>query len=347
MAAKTPRPAKRPAIKKPPVLFNKTQPLLADLSQRLGNIPVLSYWNSSAGNVCGNDVVGFYELLKSIGRQPRLALFIKSDGGSGMAALRIVNLLRQFCDHLTALVPLNCASAATMLALGSDEILMGPLAYLSGTDTSLTHELSPIDKDNDLVSVSQNELERILRLWRNEAKEVRSDAAGPTHPYETLFKYIHPLVVGAVDRASSLSIRLVCEILSYHMSEEDKALRISQAFNSEFPAHNYPVTLREAKRIGVNVNALDPEVNGLLLQLNEHYSEMGQRAITDYDERNYHSNDIPNILEVPGLQVFYQIDKDWHYRTEERRWIPMNDKSSWRKVRKDKGRLVETDLHVR
>jgi hypothetical protein len=45
---------------------------------------------------------------------------------------------------------------------------------------------------------------------------------------------------------------------------------------------------------------------------------MGQRAITDYDEENHHDNEITNILEGAGAQVFYQVEKDWHYRKEER-----------------------------
>ena len=50
----------------------------------------------------------------------RLSLFVKSDGGSGQVSLRMVNLLRQFTKRLTVLAPLECASAATMLALGAD-----------------------------------------------------------------------------------------------------------------------------------------------------------------------------------------------------------------------------------
>ena len=51
--------------------------------------------------------------------------------------------------------------------------------------------------------------------------------------------------------------------------------------------------------------------------------------MTDYDTLNYHNNEIFNILEIVGRQVFYQVDKDWHYRKEERRWVPMNDQSAW------------------
>ena len=56
---------------------------------------------------------------------------------------------------------------------------------------------------------------------------------------------------------------------------------------------------------------------------------MGQRALTDYDENNYHNNEILNIMEADSIQIYYQNDKDWYYRSEERRYIPMNDNSSW------------------
>ena len=251
-------------------------------------------------------------------------MFIKSDGGDGKASLRIINLLRQHTHKLVAIIQGECASAATMLALGADEIMMGPLAYLSAVDTSITHDLSPVDKDNTRVSVSQDELSRVLNLWNKEN--------GQTNPYHDLYQYIHPLVFGAVDRAGSLSIKLCTDILSYHMDDTVKAAEISRHLNSDYPAHGYPITLREAQRIGLNAKALDKEINDLFSELNKLYSQMGQRAYTDYDENNYHNNEIVNIIEANGMQIYYQNDKDWHYRGEERRYIPMNDNNSWYKV---------------
>ncbi|MGE0129862.1 MAG: hypothetical protein AB7U82_17410 [Blastocatellales bacterium] len=330
----------KPKINKPPVLFSETQKIIAALDKRL-ECAVLAYWGAPNGSVCQDDVLTFYALLRHMGRQKRLALYVKSDGGTGMASLRIVHLLRQYCDHITVMVPLNCVSAATMIALGADEIRMGPLAYLSAVDTSLTHDLSPIDHNNSRVSVSLDELTRILNLWRKESKnEV-------TNPYSAIFNHIHPLVIGAVDRSSSLSIRLCREILSYHLKDSKKADRISKVLNSDYPWHSYPITLKEAQRIGLNALPLDQSVNDTLLELHALYSEMGQRALTDYDESNYHDNEILNIIEGRGVQLFYQSDKDWHYRAEERRWISMNDNSSWRRVEKKGSQIVQSVFHIR
>ena len=326
-------------VKQPPVLFGKTQALIASLAQRLGG-PVVAYWNGARGSVCHSDVVALYHVLARLGEHERIYLFLKSDGGSGQVSLRLVNLLRQHCRQLTALVPLECASAATMIALGADDILMGPTAYLTAVDTSLNHALSPVDRDNDRVSVSLNELQRVIRLWREQQGEASENA------YKALFQYVHPLVIGAVDRAESLSIMLCRELLAYHVDDEAKAEGIAGALNGKYPSHSYPILLDEAIKIGLQAQRMPADVNALLVQLNACYSEMGQKATTDFDELRAHSNEIANIWESSGAQVYYQQDKDWFYRSEERRWITMNDNSGWRRIERVGQRIKRGALHV-
>jgi hypothetical protein len=337
-----PKSPRRVRIKTPPILFEKTQEVLARIQRRVGGT-LLTYWTSPSGSVCDNDVMAMHEVLEATGPRERLTLFVKSDGGSGMASLRMIHLLRRYTRRLTVAAPLNCASAATMLALGADTILMGPLSYLTAVDTSLEHDLSPVDHTNNLVAVSNDEVDRVIRLW----KETRGRDKDSVNPYQELYKYLHPLVIGALDRASSLSLMLCREILGYHMRDTKKADRISRRLNSSYPAHQYPITSREARRIGLNVQYLTPELDGLLQDLNLLYSEMGQRAITDYDELNHHDNEITNILEGKGRQVLYQVEKDWHYRKEERRWVSMNDVSAWYRCTLKEGRIAKEKFHIR
>jgi hypothetical protein len=287
--------------------------------------------------------MALHEVLEATGPRDQMTLFVKSDGGSGMASLRLIHLLRRYTRRLTVAAPLNCASAATMLALGADTILMGPLSYLTAVDTSLEHDLSPVDHTNNLVAVSNDEVDRVIRLW----KETVGRDKDAVNPYQELYKYLHPLVIGALDRASSLSLMLCREILGYHMRDAKKAERISRRLNSSYPAHQYPITSREARRIGLNVQYLSPELDGLLQELNLLYSEMGQRAITDYDEVNHHDNEITNILEGKGRQVLYQVEKDWHYRKEERRWVSINDVSAWYRCTLKEGRIAKEKFHIR
>ena len=60
------------------------------------------------------------------------------------------------------------------------------------------------------------------------------------------------------------------------------------------------------------------------------YSEMAHIKNTDYDTAELSQRgDLQHSGTRVGRQVFYQVDKDWHYRKEERRWVPMNDQSGW------------------
>lgn len=326
-------------VKQPPILFDQTQALLEEITKRLGG-PLITYWNNPKGAVCHSDVVALYELLEKFGKQETLYLFIKSDGGQGQASLRIVNLIRQYCQRLVALVPLECASAATMIALGANQIQMGPMAFLTAVDTSLTHSLSPLDRDNDRVSISLDELTRVIRLWRDNLTPEDGN------PYKTIFQYVHPLVIGAVDRAASLSIMLCKELLAHHMDDETLREKIANQLNSSYPSHNYPILFEEAQKIGLKVVHMAPEINALLLQLNEIYSEMGQKATTDFDEIRAHSNEVLNIWEAKNIQIYYQEDKDWFYRMEERRWITLNDDSSWQRIENIDGQQRKTVLHI-
>ena len=331
--------AKIPKIKEPPILYSSTQSDISKLAALLG-APVIAYWNNPRGEVCHNDVVALSAILDKFGNRETIYLFLKSGGGAGQASLRLVSLLRQHCKRLVALVPLECASAATMVALGCNEIKMGPIAYLTAVDTSLNHALSPVDQHNERVNVSLDELTRVIRLWREEQSQ------STENPYKALFQHVHPLVIGAVDRAESLSIMLCKQLLAYHISDDEVAARIAETLNARYPSHTFPILFEEARKIGLNAAALSPEVNALLLDLNERYSEMGQRATTDFDESRSHSNEILNIWEASDIQVYYQEDKDWFYRTEERRWITLNDNSSWWRVERQNGRVKKSLLHI-
>lgn len=328
-------------IKTPPNLFDKTQRLIKGIESRLDG-KLITYWTSVNGSVCQNDVNVIREILKYTGSSQNLYLFIKSDGGDGKASLRMVNLLRKYCRKLYALVPLNCESAATILALGADRVFMGPMAFLTPVDTSVRHDLSPVDKDNDRVRIGVNEMERITALWN------KNRTNNDENIHKNLYQYIHPLAIAAVDRAGSLSNMICNEIMSYHMKDSKKRKRISTMLNSDYPSHGYPIVLKEAVRIGIPAVPLDGEIDEMLISLNELYSEMGQKCRTDFDPHHHRDNEIINIVECMGSMIYYHLDKEWHYKESERMWRFTNDYSSYKtRTFGQSGKIIEVLFHVR
>lgn len=312
-------------VLEPPILFDKTQEIITAVMEYYGNADFISYWGAYNSSISSNDVIAFNNIISNK-QSDHLFLFVKSSGGSGKVSLRLIHLLRSVYQKITVLVPMECASAATMLALGADCIKMGPLSFLTAIDTSITHDLSPVDKDDDRVSVNQNELDRVLKLWNKEKGHLAKN------PYKELYKYIHPLVFGSVDRASSLSIMLTNEILSYHMDDDEQINKISSHLNSEYPSHGYPITAKAASDLGLNIEPLEFEVNAKLIELSNLYSEMAQRAYTDYDEYKFHDNQIFTIIESQNKQIYYQKNLDKIWRKEDQIWVNANDKSSWVKI---------------
>ena len=68
-------------------------------------------------------------------KERELDLILHSPGGSPQAAEQILEYLRTRFDYIRAIVPLQAKSAATMIALGCDEILVGAHSEI-GSDRS-------------------------------------------------------------------------------------------------------------------------------------------------------------------------------------------------------------------
>src|SRR3989442_3059553 len=83
-------------------------------------------------------------LLEELGHVPALDLFLYSTGGITMAPFAFVNLVREYADQFSVIVPFKALSAATLICLGADEIVMTPLASLSPVDPSVARALNPL-----------------------------------------------------------------------------------------------------------------------------------------------------------------------------------------------------------
>ena len=108
-------------------LFNRAEKILGG--------QLITYWNSANGTIAQDDAEAIRALLSEAPIVDNLFLCLTSTGGSGMATVRIANLLRRRCKRLVVLVPARAESAATMLALAADEIHLAPHANLSPVDT--------------------------------------------------------------------------------------------------------------------------------------------------------------------------------------------------------------------
>src|SRR4030043_45737 len=88
------------------------------------------------------DIPLFEDLLRSTAGADEGYLIINSPGGDGNVAEKMIVMCRQrFTKSFKVIVPNFAKSAATMIALGTDKILMGYLAELGPIDPQVGNPL--------------------------------------------------------------------------------------------------------------------------------------------------------------------------------------------------------------
>lgn len=86
--------------------------------------------------------------VKSPPESTEIDLWLESPGGDADAAYKVVLALRQRCRHLRVVVPDYAKSAATLMTLGADKIMMASTAELGPLDAQITHP----NRENIVVS---------------------------------------------------------------------------------------------------------------------------------------------------------------------------------------------------
>ena len=112
------------------IQFETKRPLLCYATQA-SRVP-----DGAPVSIDDGDLVGFSDLVDSVGGS-KADVFIISNGGSAEATERIVRRLRGRFSELRFLVPSNAYSAATLMCLAGDEILMLPEGTLGPIDPQL------------------------------------------------------------------------------------------------------------------------------------------------------------------------------------------------------------------
>ena len=231
----------------------------------------------------------FSKQLRAIalnGKVPKIDLFLYSAGGDTLVPWRLVSMIREHCDSFSVLVPYKAHSAATMISLGADEIVMSDLSELSPIDPSTANVFNPQDPTNpqNRVPISVEDVIAYFDLAKNKFG-IKSDES-LTEVFEQFVRanpQVHPLALGNVNRIHNLIRLLAKRLLKSHKSpmKEDEVEKIVEYFTEKLYSHQYFVGRKEAKEeLGLKtvINA-DAGLSKLMTDLYESYrEEMGLGA---------------------------------------------------------------------
>lgn len=208
------------------------------------------------GSVNRNDIAPFGDLLMDISRDVDLDLLIHSSGGDIDAAEKIICMCRDKSKSFRVIVPQYAKSAATLIALAADSIVMG-----------YTSELGPIDPQISITLRDGKRLTRPAHSYLEGLKTIRDEIKGDSSYIKTylpLLEQLDPALLDYCRKAIKRSEEFAKKWLSRHMfkDNEKKAASIAAKLNSvdKYVMHGVVIDHEEAeKEIGLNIEYLQPD----------------------------------------------------------------------------------------
>jgi hypothetical protein len=200
-----------------------------------------------------DDKDGWVEVTDTLPAGP-LALMLHSPGGSPTAAEWIVSFLRHKFDPIVAIVPSMAKSAATMLALAADEILIDERGELGPTDPQFVLGGAYAGRRSPAHAI----LQQFEKARESLAREPREIVA-----WTPILREVGPSLLAEAENWITLSNTLVAQWLERYMfrSEADrhaKATGIAEWFgnHANFGTHSRPIMVDELIGRGLRVDDL-------------------------------------------------------------------------------------------
>ena len=233
-------------------------------------IPLISYFTSirpNASSQMASDVISeFAKQITELSKDTaEVDILIVSNGGDPTVAWRIVSMLRERFNKINVLIPYAAYSAATLLALGADEILMHPFSNLGPVDPQLNYRKKGEKNTEEVIQFGAEDLKHFLDFVKTDVGI--SDQEQLERAFELVCKDVGSIPIGVAKRSSYLSVSMGEKLLSLHMEDQSRVKLIAESLNTSFYHHGYPLGRQEAKDIGLPVVYPDDELESLMWQI--------------------------------------------------------------------------------
>ena len=202
-----------------------------------------------------SDVEGFTDLINSVKQDSSAVdVLLHSPGGRPDATERLVELLRSHFKKVDFLIPHSAYSAATMLALSGNNIILHPSAALGPIDPQI---------NGIPARMIKNSFEKIKKTIDKEGPEALL-------PYIPLIEKYSLDLLELCEDAENLSKKLVSSWLGEYMfkgENADKKIDDAVTYLSDYNEHlmhTRPLSIKKLSKLGLKINFADDILQDLL-----------------------------------------------------------------------------------
>jgi len=225
------------------------------------------------GAIIAEDAVRpLYEHLLSVGQSTKIDLLLYSRGGDVSVPWRVVSMFREFCDDFSVLVPYKAHSAATLISLGADRIIMGKKAELSPIDPTL-RKMTIGETTGPPQEISVEDVNSYISFIRERANI--NDQSALAQMVSILANNLAPLTLGSVNRQNS-HIRLVARKLLTSRKEKLEEAKISSIIDTlteKIYSHGHAIGRKEAQEIGLPIEMSEESLEDTVWNIYLKYEE--------------------------------------------------------------------------
>ena len=203
----------------------------------------------------------FIEQINRIDKKEKnIDIIIISAGGDPMSSYRLINILRERFDNIGVLIPSIAYSAATLFALGADEIIMLPFSNLGPVDPQLTYKSK--DENMGLKQFGTEDLRNYLEFLKQDIG--LTDQNELMRAFELICNEVGAVSIGRAKRGGHLILSLGEKLLTSHIKDKNKAKTIVETLNKLYD-HGYPLSRKESIEIGLPIiKKMDEELEKIL-----------------------------------------------------------------------------------
>jgi hypothetical protein len=287
--------------------------LISDLEKERGS-KIIVYFTGDrqpfVSRIAEDAVRPLYEHLLNLDfneEKKVIDLFLYSRGGDVSVPWRIASMVREFCEEFNILVPYKAQSAATLLSLGVDNIIMSKKAEFGPIDPTLV-KATIGEGALPQQEISVEDVNSYLSFVKEKANI--NDQSALAEVVGSLVNQISPLTLGSVNRQNS-HIRLVARKLLTSRKEkmdEEKINSIIETLTEKIYSHGHGIGRKEAKDIGLPVIIPDDKTENLIWQLYLKYEEFLKLTDPIYPEIELAENE-NKILEDLPIAIIESIQK--------------------------------------
>ena len=240
-------------------LYKHRQPIIKRVQENL-NAKLIVYTSSPSHpfpSIMIQDVPLFEDLLRSVSGVEEGYLMINCPGGDPNAAEKLLMMCRErFTKSFSVIVPDYAKSAATMIALGSDKILMGYLAELGPIDPQLRMAPPPLPGETIPARSFVDGLEIIRRRIKEDGD--------PFQMYLPMIARIRPEVLAMCQRAIDDARATAEKWLKKYMLKHDpnQAEKVAEWLSAgeKYKSHGKVINFDEVKNVlKLNVEKIDKD----------------------------------------------------------------------------------------